>query len=96
MASGIPVILSENTGHLDLIQEHCTLSLKDQARVSLDGVGTEGWGESSVDEIVEALEQIYQDRSAARERGQSANQMMQNWSWKKQIRLLKRAILPYL
>lgn len=65
MAVGVPVILSANTGHLDLMEgvgETC-LPLQHQAPVAqAPGMdGTDGWGESSVEEIVEALERVYTD-----------------------------------
>jgi glycosyltransferase involved in cell wall biosynthesis len=59
MACGVPTILSANTGHLDLIQDDTVFALEEQRpgrdrEASIDDVP--GWGESSVDEVVEALE----------------------------------------
>ncbi|WP_204153470.1 tetratricopeptide repeat protein [Leptolyngbya sp. CCY15150] len=87
LACGIPTILSANTGHLDIIGEHC-YPLRHQAPVQpiAPFVGVEGWGESDVDEIVEALEQVYSDRSTARQKGQAAAEFMQDWTWAKQVR----------
>jgi glycosyltransferase involved in cell wall biosynthesis len=63
MACGVPVILADNTGMRDLIDADNCVALRSQHRV--DGVdrnlGTEGWGESDVDELVAALEQLYAD-----------------------------------
>ena len=69
MACGIPVILSRNTGVLDLISGENCLALTDQQPVPTppSNTGTEGWGESNVDEIVAALEKLYED-SEFRER----------------------------
>jgi hypothetical protein len=47
--------------------------------------GVDGWGESSVDEILEILERIYRDREDARRRGQEAARAMADWDWKKQV-----------
>lgn len=96
MACGVPVILSKNTGHLDLIGPDHTISLTTQDRVSFPGMGTEGWGESSVDEIVDALEKVYQNRQDAQKIGQQAAIFMQNWSWSRQVEALKKTILPYI
>ena len=95
MACGVPVILSENTGHLDLIGSHRTISLTEQSRVSLPGTGTEGWGESSVDEIVESLDNAYRDRQEAQDIGRRAALFMRTWSWPYQVEALKQAILPH-
>ncbi|CAO3425388.1 glycosyltransferase family 4 protein [Azospirillum doebereinerae] len=66
MACGVPVILSANTGHLDLIRENNCLPLRDQTPV-VDPTGARrGWGESAVEEVVEQLERVYTDRAAAR------------------------------
>jgi glycosyltransferase involved in cell wall biosynthesis len=62
MACGVPVILSNNTGTLDLIDTDNCVALSSQDRVTgPPGIGTEGWGESSVEEIVDALETLYTD-----------------------------------
>jgi glycosyltransferase involved in cell wall biosynthesis len=93
IACGIPTILSANTGHLDLIADLPCLALRAQAPVPSrpDGMGTEGWGESSIDEIVEALEHVYANRDAARvQAAQAAERMRTEWSWDVQIsRMLK-------
>jgi len=61
MACGIPVILANNTGTLDLVDVDNCVALRSQGPVTAEGWGTEGWGESSVEEIVAALEQLYTD-----------------------------------
>lgn len=88
MACGIPCILSANTGHLDLISEGNCFSLSKQEPVShpVSGFGTSGWGESDIEEIVEHLEYVYQNRSKAKEIGLKGAEFMQAWSWKNQTR----------
>ena len=68
MACGIPTILSANTGHLDLIYSHICYPLPHQGRVKPTAhfPGVEGWGESDVAEVVEALEQVYTNREEAK------------------------------
>jgi glycosyltransferase involved in cell wall biosynthesis len=85
MASGIPCILSANTGHLDLIDEgNCFPLLQQGAIMPNPGYsGTKDWGESDVAEVVEQLERIYTDRTKARRRGEQATKFMQDWSWEK-------------
>jgi glycosyltransferase involved in cell wall biosynthesis len=80
MACGVPVILAANSGALDLIDvernpedavlPHC-LPLREQGPVPPGHTtwGTDGWGESHVDEILNALEYVYANRQDARAMG---------------------------
>ncbi|MEG3849228.1 tetratricopeptide repeat protein [Microcoleus sp. herbarium19] len=88
MACGIPTILSANTGHLDLIYSNICYSLLNQDRVKPTAhfPGVEGWGESEVDEVVAALEQVYTNREQAKNRGLAAANFMLNWTWEKQVK----------
>jgi glycosyltransferase involved in cell wall biosynthesis len=99
LASGVPTILSANTGHLDLIERTGALALTKQTPVSarVPGIrGTEGWGQSDVDEIVAAMEYAYAQRNLMRERAARAAQAMRELSWKSQIRLLYETVSPIL
>ncbi|RMF20810.1 MAG: glycosyltransferase [Cyanobacteria bacterium J083] len=93
LACGVPTILSTNTGHQDLLGEHC-YQLPTQKPVQPTNIfpGVEGWGESNVDEVVEALEQVYQNRSQAQFKGEKAVEFMQDWTWEKQVERLSQAI----
>ena len=72
MACGVPVVLSANTGHRDIIRDDACLALTRQDAVP-DATGARiGWGESSVEELVEHLETIYTDREAAGRRSCNA------------------------
>ncbi|WP_432808935.1 tetratricopeptide repeat protein [Pantanalinema sp. GBBB05] len=86
LACGIPTILSANTGHLDLIRHNLGYPLRSQGTVQppASGIGTEGWGESDVEEVVETLERIYRDRQEALNRARSAVELIQNWTWERQ------------
>ena len=93
MASGVPVIVSENTGHLDVAAELCH-RLTQQA--ALRGVradaGTEGWGESSEEEIVAHLETIFMQRAAARVK--AAAEWAKQFAWDRTGRRLMELIAP--
>jgi glycosyltransferase involved in cell wall biosynthesis len=65
MACGVPVVLSANTGHLDLIRPGNSLALTRQTPMANDTGARTGWMESSIDEMVEHLETLYTDRAAA-------------------------------
>jgi glycosyltransferase involved in cell wall biosynthesis len=70
MACGIPVILANNSGMRDLIDTDNCIALSVQNRVAgPPDVATVGWGESSVEEIVEALETLYTDTQKRRRIG---------------------------
>ncbi|WP_333183646.1 tetratricopeptide repeat protein [Microcoleus sp. B3-D7] len=88
MACGIPTILSANTGHLDLIYSHICYPLWSQGRAKLTApfYGVEGWGESEVAEVVEALEQVYTNREESKRRGLAAANFMLDWTWEKQVK----------
>jgi glycosyltransferase involved in cell wall biosynthesis len=96
MACGLPVILSRNTGHLDLINGDNCFVLERQ--LPLDGYGAglgdvPGWGESSVEELVETMERVFADRVDARRRGQRAADSMTRLTWKHTADRLKGLIL---
>jgi len=94
MAVGLPVILSRNTGHLDLIGEDNCYSLDLQLPIGEITGQPElaGWGESVIDEIVQKLETAYTDRAGAAKRGAVAAAFMQGWGWPQQIDRLLVAI----
>ncbi len=98
LASGVPCILSANTGHLDLTSDEHNIVLMQQAacRPTPSFGGTEGWGESSVDEIVEALEFAYRQRDEAQRRAANAAAVMAGASWHHQIDRLFDAVTDVL
>jgi glycosyltransferase involved in cell wall biosynthesis len=96
MACGVPVILSRNTGHLDLIKDDNCYPLDDQRAAAnrWNSVGDVAcWGESQVEEVVERFEQIFADRAAAKERGMRAAAMMQGMTWAETARQMKDMVL---
>jgi len=94
LACGLPTILSANTGHLDLIEQVPCYVLGDQEPVTplSQTYHTDGWGESSVDEIVERLTEVYNNRQAAQQRGREAAKAMQAWSWHHKVDQMVTAI----
>jgi len=86
MAAGIPCILSENTGHLDLIAEGNCYGLTQQTPYSNPGFG--GWGQSSVDEIVATLERAYHSRQERIAIGAKGRDFIAQFSWSNQTRQL--------
>ncbi|TAN60457.1 MAG: glycosyltransferase, partial [Magnetospirillum sp.] len=80
MACGLPVIVSANTGHLDLIDGDNVFALASQGPVP--GPGRQDWGESAVDEMVETLERLYADRAEARRRAALGLAFIRRRTWR--------------
>ena len=98
MACGVPVILSANTGHLDLIAEDRVYPLWVQGRV--EGMnpnpdGLQGWGESSVEEVIENLERIYLDRKEAACKAAQAAEWISEWTWQRTADSVKKIVLDH-
>jgi glycosyltransferase involved in cell wall biosynthesis len=98
MASGLPTILSANSGHLDLISDERCYPLRRQhpALPSSQFRGVDGWGESDVEEMIETLEDVYQRRADAAARGEEAARFMTGFSWRNQIGALLDSIADLL
>jgi glycosyltransferase involved in cell wall biosynthesis len=88
MACGVPTILSANTGHMDLIDGDNCYPLQRQL---LDEAT--GWGESDVDEVVEALEQVYADREKAARRGAMGARTLAGMTWTRTAASMKDHML---
>ena len=96
MACGVPVILSSNTGHLDLIaKDHC-VSLDHQRPIPapVPGMGTDGWGLSAVEEIVEALKTLAFNPPLRISLGGKAAVFMRGWDWSHQVDAMVRTLRP--
>ena len=87
LACGIPTILAANSGQLDFSDKNICFLLKEQKPVQPTPTmpGIDGWGESSVDEVVATLEDIYTNYSAAKKHGQKAAKHMISFTWEKQV-----------
>ncbi len=95
MACAVPVILSSNTGHLNLIGADTCFALERQASVTAKTPlyrGTFCWGESDPDEVVAQLERVYDDRVEARRRGVLGAQLMAQVPWEQQAAELLKVI----
>ncbi|MCL6433920.1 MAG: tetratricopeptide repeat protein, partial [Leptolyngbyaceae cyanobacterium HOT.MB2.61] len=94
LACAVPTLLSANTAHLDLVRHNLGYPLRAQRSINLSTttIGTAGWGESDIEEIVETLEWIYTNRQEATYRGTAAADFVQAWTWERQIQGLIKAI----
>lgn len=74
MACGVPVICARNTGMHDILSAENSIILEKQTAISgHNGMRTDGWGESDVDELLAAMEWAYENRAEARQLGQRAS-----------------------
>jgi glycosyltransferase involved in cell wall biosynthesis len=107
MACGVPVVAPANTGMKDIVEgsapgplgadETTCLPLRCQGPVEgFKNWGTDGWGESDVDEAVDALEFAYTERDRAKAVGQrGASWVVRNgWTWADHASALKRVVMP--
>ena len=90
MAMGIPCIISANTGHLDIICNETCYALLNQKDVKPFHPynNVDGWGEASIDEILDHMEKLYLDQEAAQTIGENASNAMKKYSWDNQIEKL--------
>ncbi len=96
MACGVPVIVADNSGMWDLIADDNCIALRSQDPVQAPaGVGTDGWGESRVEEIVAALEALYADTDRRRRIGVrgAAWILEQRRTWRDHAAALKAHLL---
>ncbi len=96
MACGVPVILSANTGHLDLVADDLCFPLTHQGpvqRPGMPGLSIPGWGESSIEEIEEHLERVYLDRAEALRKAAKGAARLAGLTWERTAQSLKEVIL---
>jgi glycosyltransferase involved in cell wall biosynthesis len=95
MACGLPVIVGDNTGMKDLIAEDNCIALRKQTPIPDEETwGNQGWGESRVEDIVEALEMLYADPQRRRKIGARASQWIHaNRTWQRHAAELKKFVL---
>ena len=96
MASGLPCILSANTGHLNLIADDNCYALRRQSPVPSTANVTQDWGEPALDEVIEALENAYRDRAGTTRRGERGAAFMKQFTWERQTAVLMEAIADLL
>ena len=97
MACATPVVLSRNTGHLDLIESDNCFALDFQIPIGeITGrADLEGWGESSIDELVAKMEDAFQNRDGAKLRGRAGSAFMMEWTWERQVGRLVGALQEF-
>jgi glycosyltransferase involved in cell wall biosynthesis len=93
LAAGVPVIASDNTGHRDILDARDMWPLTEQRPLrGAPIVGTDGWGESSIDEIVAHLEWMYAHREDARRTASAARARIAGHAWDPVLRSIDEAV----
>lgn len=87
LCSGVTCALSVNTGHLDLVGPENCIPLSHQGRVNAPD--TVDWGESSVEEILAALQSTYDGKRVNVER---ARDSVVDFTWSRAIHQLLDAL----
>ncbi|MDX2145644.1 MAG: glycosyltransferase family 4 protein [Rhodospirillaceae bacterium] len=97
MACGVPAILSRNTGHLDLMSgDNCfALDLQIPIGAMTNRPDLDGWGESSIEQIVSRLEDAYTSRERRLAIGAAGAQFMTAWGWPAQVQRLVTAVSEF-
>ena len=97
MASGVPTIVSNNSGHRDLVATEGCLALTRQQAVRSPTQffrSVEGWGESDVDEMVQAMELAYTAKANLASIAAIGATALARMSWTSQVAQLLNAIAP--
>ena len=83
MACGVPTYVAYNTGQKDLVDLIGCGAFHAQGKVkaSADMRTVEDWGETTLDEVVAAMEYVYANREASRRAGLDVASRMQDWAW---------------
>jgi glycosyltransferase involved in cell wall biosynthesis len=90
MAAGSPVIISNNTGHVDIVQEDHCFPLRKQTPSAAGSSGqASGWYESEVVELLEQMERVYNDqRQAAQKAARAVRFIADEYNWPRAIQEL--------
>ena len=80
LACGLTVAVADNTGQRDLVNAARCIALRDQSQVPSDGVTCNvGWGETSVDELLAVMEDVYSQK--IRLNPEEVRNSVLHWTW---------------
>jgi glycosyltransferase involved in cell wall biosynthesis len=86
MACGRPVIVTDATGHRDVVNEKNAFLLRQLRELNINGLENQiaaRWHEASVDEIIAQIEYAYNHRAESIELGRKAAEDMTRWTWRR-------------
>jgi len=95
MACGIPTYVANNTGQKDLVEMLGCGAFNTQRPVKLASgfQCVDDWGETDVEEVVEALEEVYQKRGDALKKASIIAEKVKAWEWGLQNERLLKIVL---
>lgn len=82
-ACGVPTYVADNTGQKDLVELIGFPAFSHQGTVKTSPVmdTIDDWGETDVDEVVQAMEHVYTQRQAAQTAALQVADRLKNWDW---------------
>jgi len=96
MACARPVIASWNTGHKDVLTSENAILLEKMSRREILDPATQRieaiWEEPDLDELIEKLEDAYQNRGVLKKTAERAGEDMRSWTWKRSAKDLLEKI----
>ncbi len=83
MACGVPTYVAYNTGQKDLVDLIGCGAFRTQrpVKASPSMQTVQDWGETDVDEVVEAMETVYAGRQKVRRDAEAVSARMKDWTW---------------
>ena len=84
LACGINSVISQNTGHLDIILNKNCIPLTNQSKINKENC--QDWGESSIDELISIMEDSYYGRNKIL--GSVVSDSIKHLTWEKTISTL--------
>ncbi len=91
MATGRPVVVSNSSGHKDVVSDKNSLLLNDLTPFSLKNEKVD-WEEPNLDEIISQIEFAYHNRDNINELGKQAADDMSNLTWAKTAETLFKSL----
>jgi glycosyltransferase involved in cell wall biosynthesis len=93
MACGVPTILARNTGVTDIITADNCIALERQSPMDGAPRKCQGWGESDLEEMLDALERLYSSFDRRRSVGHAGAAFMRGRTWEQHAAELKAVAL---
>jgi glycosyltransferase involved in cell wall biosynthesis len=94
MACGRPVVATDYGGHADVVTDANSVRLRHWRLQPIfrDGEAIAFWSEPDIEEVVEGLERVYNDRKLRVRLGQQAARELSAWTWTR----MAQDLLPLL
>jgi len=83
MACGVPTYVAYNTGQKDLVDLIGCKGFLEQKNVCATPsmLTVEGWGETDIEEVISAMDRVYEQREQGRREAAETAEKMKDWAW---------------